>query len=40
MVQYLTQCETVNCGLLREAAQQQKDEEILVHIRDKDCEVI
>ena len=40
MVQYLTQCETVNCGLLREAAQQKKDEDILVHIRDKDCVAI
>lgn len=33
-------CETLNAGLLREAAERKQDENILVHIRGRDCVAI
>ena len=37
MIQRLTQSQTFDAGKLRMAAEQKKDESILLHIRDKDC---
>ena len=36
----LVVCETINGGLLREAAIKKKDERILIQLRDKDCVAI
>jgi hypothetical protein len=36
MLQGLTQCETIYAGKLREAAEMKNDENILIHIKDKD----
>ncbi|XP_065684232.1 uncharacterized protein LOC136096644 [Hydra vulgaris] len=36
----LVQCLTSDAGRLREAAEKKKDEDILLHIRDKDCSCI
>ena len=30
-------CETLDAGVLREAAERKQDEKILVHIRGRDC---
>eukprot|EP00794_Sanderia_malayensis_P000765 gene765-55_t len=38
--QPLVTCETVNAGLLRDAAEQKNDEKILVEIRGRDCVAI
>ena len=40
MLQGLTQCETIDAGKLREAAEMKNDENILIHIKDKDCVAI
>lgn len=40
MIQALTQCETIDAGKLREAAEKKRDKNILIHIRDKDCVAI
>jgi hypothetical protein len=40
MVQNLTMCKTIDAGKLHEAAMIKKDENILIHIRDKDCVAI
>ena len=40
MIQALTQCDTIDAGKLREAAEKKRDENILIHIRDKDCVAI
>jgi hypothetical protein len=36
----LVVCETVDAGLLREAATKKKDDRILLQIMDKDCVAI
>ena len=36
----LVQSETEDAGLLREAAELKKDEQILIHIRGQDCVAI
>ena len=40
MIQGLTQCETIDAGKLQKAAEKKNDENILIHIKDKDCVAI